>query len=686
MDKKNYDFSGWATKHGIRCSDGRTIMKGAFADCDGTTVPLVWNHKHSEVDSVLGHALLENRDEGVYAYCSFNDTENGKDAKELVRHGDIGSLSIYANHLKESAGKAVVHGIIREVSLVLAGANPGAYIDSVIVHADGGSEEDNEQGIIYTTSEDASLICHMDGEEEQEQEQEQEEEAEEPMTVEELLASIEGMPEDEAIEVLRKAVADYQSRKNLQHGDDEAPNTAEDDAFEAIINYLSEHDKGGEVQHADTEEEGEEADDEGETIQDVFNTLSEKQKNAVYIMLAAATDGGSEEDSSMKHNVFDSETNTEKFLSHADQEQIISMAKTSNIGSLRNALSIYMDSDELNHTDLGINDISQLFPDYKDVNGFTPELLTDDQGWITHVLSKVHKSPISRIRTRQADVRDISELRAKGYTKQLEKTYRGNISLIYRTTDPQTIYVKSKLDRDDIIDIVDFDVVQYMYNIDKMNLNEEIATAIMLGDGRAEGADGKISEEHIRPIWLDDELYTIHADVDFETMADTLQGTDTEKHFGENYIYAEAVVQTLLYTREQYKGSSNPDLFMTPHLLNVMLLARDLNGRRIYTSVADLKAALNVGNIITAEQFDNKTREVTKGGVTKTKKLLALMCNLSDYHVGSTKGGQITHFTDFDIDFNQEKSLLETRISGANVRVKSAIALEEDVTSEDDDT
>lgn len=285
---------------------------------------------------------------------------------------------------------------------------------------------------------------------------------------------------------------------------------------------------------------------------------------------------------------------------------------------------------------------------------------------------------ISRIRTRQADLRNIEALRAKGYKKGTQKGYVGNIQLLHRTTDPQTVYVKSKLDRDDIIDIQDFDVVQYLYGIDRMNLNEELATAIMTGDGREVGADGKIAEDKIRPIWLDDELYTIHADVDIAGMKSTLQGTNTSANFGENYIYAEAVIQSLLYAREKYKGSGTPDFYCTPHLVNVMLLARDLNGRRIYDKVSDLAAALNVGQIITAEQFEGKTRTTTD---SKTKKLLGLMVNLADYSLGATKGGEITHFTDFDIDFNQEKSLLETRCSGANTRVMSAIALEEDVTA-----
>lgn len=602
---KNYDFSGWATRNNVRCSDGRTIMKDAFAECDGLKVPLVWGHRHDEPATVLGHALLENRNEGVYTYGYFNDTDSGRNAKALVEHGDISALSIYANQLREQ-GKNVIHGLIREVSLVLAGANPGAMIDSTIIHSDGSIEEDREQGVFYTgESIDASFV-HADDEEDVE---------------------------------------------------DKADN------------------------------------DSDETVGDVLDTMTDKQKLVMYAILEEAIEKKTnktnshegEEEETMKHNVFDTETNNQgTTLCHADQERILATAKSSGVGSWKAALELYSDEtgNDLAHAslaraDLGFNSISTLFPEYKDVRPGAPELLTDDQGWVAKVLKKVHKSPISRIRTRQTDMRDISGLRAAGYQKGKQKGFRGNLSLLSRTTDPQTIYVKSKLDRDDIVDIVDFDVVQYMYNIDRMNLNEELATAILIGDGRADGADGKIDPTKIRPVWTDDELYTLHTDVDFDTMKASLQGTNTSASFGENYIYAEAIIQTLLYSREKYKGSAAPDFWCTPHLVNVMLLARDMNGRRIYDNVNELKAALNVGEIITVEQFEGQTRTTSDG---KKKRLLGLMCNLADYSLGATKGGEITHFTDFDINFNQQVSLLETRVSGANTRVLSAIALEEDVT------
>lgn len=633
-----YDFSGWATRNNLRCSDGRVIMRDAFKDCDGKTVPLVWNHRHDEPATVLGHALLENRKDGVYAYCSFNETESGKNASELVKHGDVSALSIYANQLQEQ-GKNVIHGLIREVSLVLAGANPGAFIDSVIVHSDGSLEEDREQGIVYTG--ESIYLAHAAKDDDEDEEDETEDEDEDETSDSE---------EDETDE------------------DDEE--TADEDKKPKGKKKLAHADGGG------------------ETVQQIYDTLTDKQKDAVSILFAAVFDSQTkndsdedeeEDESNMKHNVFDNETNQEQVLCHADQERILTSAKSSGVGSLKAALEMYVDESGTNlaHADLGFDSISTLFPEYKDVRPGAPELLTDDQGWIAKVLSKVHKSPISRIRTRQADMRDITALRAKGYQKGNQKGFRGNLSLISRTTDPQTIYVKSKLDRDDIIDITDFDVVQYMYNIDRMNLNEELAMAIMVGDGRTDGAEGKIDPSKIRPVWTDDELYTIHTDVDIEGMKTSLQGTNSAANFGENYIYAEAVIQSLLYAREKYKGSGQPDFYCTPHLVNVMLLARDLNGRRIYDNVNELKAALNVREIITAEQFEGLTRTTSDG---KTKQLLGLMYNLADYSLGATKGGEITHFTDFDINFNQQVSLLETRVSGANTRVLSAIALETDVT------
>ena len=611
-----YDFGGWATRNDLQCADGRVIKKDAFKGQNGQTVPLVWMHNHADPANVLGLAHLENRDEGVYAFCEFNDTESGKTARELVKHGDVQSLSIFANQLKQ-AGHDVVHGIIREVSLVLAGANPGAFIDDVVMHGDG------ETGIVIGYNE---MIMGR-----------------------------------------------------LEHSADELDKKKEEEKIEPN----------------DKSDNGEKKDDKVETIEDIFKSMNEKQQTAVFAMMAEFVDkenpkkeddeskGG---DDNMKHNVFDTDKRDDKsFLSHADQEEILKLAKTSQVGTFQSALEIYANENALQHDALasgfaqtGDGNVTLLFPEYKDVRPGAPELITNDQGWITTVMNKVHKSPISRIRTRQADIRNIDTLRAKGYKKGKEKAQAGNFKLVRRTTDPQTVYIKDALNRDDIVDITDFDYVSYLYNIDRMMLNEDLANAIMLGDGRDDGDEGKISPDHIRPIWLDDDLYTIHVDLDVAAAKKELQGTNTAANFGENYIIAEAMINTALYARENYKGTGTPDLFITPHMLNQMLLARDINGRRIYSSKAELATALNVGSINTAEQFEGKTRTTSD---SKKKKLVAIIANLADYSLGATKGGEVTHFTQFDIDFNQEKSLLETRCSGALTRVYSAIAIEEDVTT-----
>ena len=629
---EEFDFSGWATKANLKCSDGRTIMKDAFKDNDGKTVPLVWNHQHNDPNEVLGHALLENRDEGVYAYCKFNDTESGKTAKLLVQHGDVNALSIYANKLKQNMSN-VLHGNIREVSLVLAGANPGAFIDSIIAHG----EESEDEAIIFT-GENIEL-CHEDSEKS------------------EILLHADFEKKDSGKEKKEESNSDEENKKNEEKSDEKE-----------------------------------------KTVQDIIDSMTEEQQNVMYALVGMAKEdaynekenGGKEE---MKHNVFDkTEEKNGGVLCHADQEAIINLAKSSNVGSFQAALGIYAEENALQHEDVAVssgfnqtNDlngysVSTLFPDYKEVRPGAPELITNDQGWISVVMSKVHKSPISRIRTSQVDIRNIEELKAKGYVKGKKKGITGNFNLIRRTTDPQTVYVKSALHRDDIIDITDFDYVQYLYNIDRMQLNEELATAIMLGDGRLSGAEGKIEEDKIRPIWTDDDLYTLHYDLDIAAAKKELQGTGTGVSFGDNYIYAEALINTVLYAREKYKGTGTPDFYCTPHMLNVMLLARDMNGRRIYSTKAELAAALNVGGIYTAEQFEGKTRTTTD---SKKKKLLGLIVNLADYSLGATKGGEITHFTQFDIDFNQQKSLLETRCSGALTRVYSAIAIEEPVATEE---
>lgn len=605
--ESTYDFAGWATRNNLMCSDGRTIMKDAFKDNDGQKVPLVWNHDHNRPFNVLGHALLQNRDDGVYAYCKFNDTESGQAAKQLVEHGDVCSLSIYANKLKQQGGK-VFHGAIREVSLVLAGANPGAFIDSIMKHG----EESDEEAVIFT---------------------------------------------GEDIELTHADTTDI-SDSSLDSTDD-----------------------SDEINHADDTNNKEEKSmpNNEKTVQDVVDSMSEEQKNVMYALIGQALEdagAGDEEDDDMKHNVFDNdEMYEDEYLTHSDQEGILAVANK--VGSFQDALEIYADENNLQHDAIASGfaqeNISTLFPEYHDVRSGAPELVTTDQGWISTVMNKVHKSPFSRIRTGQVDIRKIDELRAKGYDKGKFKTLSGNYKLARRTTDPQTVYVKSALHRDDIIDITDFDTVQYQYNIDKMMLNEELATAILLGDGRDEGSEDKIDPSKIRPIWTDDDLYTIHAKLDLEKAKAELQGTGTGTSFGENYITAEAMVNTVLYAREKYKGSGTPDMFITPHMLNVMLLARDMNGRRIYSSKAELATALNVGAIHTVEQFEGKKRT---DGHSKTQELIAMIVNLADYSLGATKGGQVSHFTQFDIDFNQQKSLLETRCSGALTRLWSAIVIE----------
>ena len=613
----DYDFCGWATKNDLKCSDGRTIRRDAFKDNDGGRVPLVWNHQHNDANNVLGHADLKNRTEGVYAYCKFNDTESGETAKKLVQHGDVVALSIYANQLKQQGGN-VLHGTIREVSLVLAGANPGAYIEDVIRHGETSDDEMN----LFLGEEDTQLL-HGD--------------------------EMPPIEEDEP----------------LSHADDKKEDTD-------VAN-----DKKDETK---TDNSGDD-----KTVQDVIDSMTDDQKTVMYALVGQALEQGAESDDTddseggndnMKHNVFETdEQNADAVLTHADEEGIIALAKNRSVGTFQNALKMFAEENEdsLSH---GIDDIETLFPEYHDVRPGAPELITRDLTWVDSVIAGVHKSPYTRIRTRQADARG-TDLRAFGYQKGKYKKYPGNIKLLKRTTDPQTVYVRDALHRDDIIDITDFDVVDYQYRIMRQNLNEELAMAIMIGDGREEGDELKIQEDKIRPIWTDDDLYTIHQDVDLEGMKASLQGTNTSANFGENYIYAEAIIQAALYSRENYKGSGSLKFYYTPHLLNVMLLARDLNGRRIYSSVNDLAAALNVTAIETAEQFEGKTR--TAAG-SKKKKLLGLFVNLGDYSLGCAKGGEITRFNQFDIDFNQEKYLLETRVSGALTRVYSAIALEEDVT------
>lgn len=638
---EKFDFSGWATKNDIPCSDGRTIRKGAFKHSDGQTVPLVWNHKHDDAMNVLGHALLENRDDGIYAYGKFNDTEQGRNAKLLVEHGDVVALSIYANQLKQQGGN-VLHGAIREVSLVLAGANPEALIDSVIKHG----EESEEEAVIYT----GESIC--------------------------LAHSV-----SDDVEVSEEVT----SEKDEKNDDDPAATTADDEQLEH-----SDDKKSDDEEKSDNEEKTKSDDETLSDAQEIIDSMNEKQKTLFYGMVGAAYNANVDEDNKggnedMKHNVFDQEeVKRDKVLSHADEMAILELAKKSSVGTFQEALKVYVENSEsLAHgLDLGDTEtLEELLPDYKLQNPGAPEILGPDQSWVMAVINKIHKSPYSRVRTRYADARakEIRDkLKAKAYKKGEEKKLTDHIKLLGRSFDPQTVYIKDEINRDDVVDIVDFNIVAYHKNMMKGNLYETLATAVLIGDGREDIDEDKIKENHIRSIWHDDELYTKHATVDIEAMRKELQGTDTNAHFGENYIYAEAIIQQTLYSREGFKGSGRPDFYCDPHLVNVMLLARDFNGRRIYASKAELAQALNVGAIHEIEQLADKTREDENGN---TKKLLGLFVNLADYQFGSTKGGEVTSFEQFDIDFNKHKYLMEARLSGALTKPNSAIALEELVAS-----
>lgn len=604
MDE-NFDFEGWGTRFNVQCSDGRVITPEAFKHNDGKKVSLIWNHRHDSPEFIVGHAYLYHRAEGMWAKGKFNDTPLGQRCKELLQSGDIESLSICANQLKQQ-GRNVMHGDIKELSLVIAGANPEAFIENVISHG----EEVEDEAIIYLGSE--PTICHADPKMNNEEPQKEE------------------------------------------------------------VNM-------------DEKKDGQE-----KTIQDVIDSMTEEQRNVMYAVVAMALDDDSDEtdtpddkeDKTMKHNAFDNEETVtdDTVLTHADQTAILELAKSSRCGSLQEAIRMYCDeNEELAHSfEAGVDGIEMLFPEFKDVKPGAPELITRDQTWVGAVMRKVHKSPIARVRTRQADITAESN-RAQGYQKGAKKKDSGIIKLLKRTTDPQTIYVKDHLDRDDILDIEDFDVVNYQYGVMRITLDEELAMAMMVGDGREDEDPDKISEEHVRSILNDSDPYVIHRDVDFEAAKTELQGTNTAANFGSDYIFTEAFIKAALTAREKYKGSGNPDMYIEPHSLNRMLLAKDMNGRRIYDTVSDVAKALNVGTIFTAEQFAEKTR-LDKS--QKTHKLLAIFVNMDDYTLGAVKGGQITKFQQFDINYNKELMLLETRVSGGLTRVRSAIVLEELVNGE----
>ena len=579
MGKKVYDFSGWATRCNVKCSDGRTIMKDAFVDNDKTTVPLVWQHNHTDADNVLGHALLENRAEGVYAYCSLNNTPEGKRAKELVEHGDICSLSIYANQLKQTGGN-VIHGLIREVSLVLAGANPGARIMDVnIAHGD------NADGDAYIFNASETLDIGTE-------------------------------------------VEDIEHSDNNKEGEN-MPNKEEQKEIK--------------VEHAD------EGNDE-ETIQDVFDTLSEKQKKVVYAMIGMALEdkenGNAQEDKEVKHNAFDAsnEADNQTELMHSEVLAAIEDAKKT--GSMKEAF--------ISH---GITNVENLFPEVQAVNK-TPELIARDTSWVSVVMGGVKHSPFSRVKSTAANI-TADEARARGYIKGKQKISEV-ITALKRTTLPTTVYKLQKMDRDDVIDITDFDVIAWLKQEMRGMLDEELARAFLIGDGRDGSDDSKINEQNIRPILGDNATYTV---------ARTLTRTSGET----NSDFAKDFIKDVIKSRKEYKGSGNPILFTTEDLLTEMLLIEDKIGHRIYKTEAELATALRVSKIVTVPVFEGHKREV--GG--NNYALMGILVNLADYNVGADKGGAVTMFDDFDIDYNKYEYLIETRCSGALVKPYSAVTFEE---------
>ena len=574
---ENYDFSGWATKNDLKCSDGRIIRKDAFKHNDGQTVPLVWNHDHTDPYRIVGHALLENRKDGVYAYCSLNDTDLGKTAKTYVTHGDITQLSIYANQLKQQ-GPNVMHGAIREVSLVMAGANPGAYIENVMCHG----EESDEEAYIFT-GEDFELF----------------------------------------------------------HSDEKQENKKTDDA-----------EKPSEEKKEDKSVDGKE-----KTVQDVFDEMTEEQKNVVYAMIGMALEEegvGDENDEEgdgedMKHNLFDTneKQENENVLSHDAMQTILGDAKR--YGSLKDSFLAHAG-------DYGIDNIEYLFPEAKSLNN-PPEFIKREMGWVQKVMNGTHHTPFSRIKSVFANITE-DEARAKGYMKgNLKK--EEVFSLLKRTTTPTTIYKKQKLDRDDVIDITDFDVVAWLKSEMRMMLDEEIARAVLIGDGRLASSDDKIKEDCIRPIATDAELYTIRSAVSVAKDA-----TDDDK--------AKAFIRAAIKSRKNYKGSGEPTLYTTEDMVTNCLLLEDKMGHLMYDSVAKLANVMRVKEIVTVPVMEG-----AKG--PNNKDLMGLIVNLADYNIGADKGGAVNMFDDFDIDYNQQKYLIETRCSGALTKPYSAIALELDV-------
>lgn len=619
---KKWDFSGWATRSGRRCSDGRTIRKNAFADCDGMTVPLVWSHKHDEPSKVLGHALLEARDGDMYAYCSFNETENGLEAKELVRHGDITQLSIYANNLTQSAKTPpcdVYHGVIREVSLVLAGANPGALIDNIMMH---GEIVEDEAEIFH--GEDGGLVLYH--------------------------AEDEGDDDEETVADILNTLSDKQKA-----------------AVGVLIDELK-HADDSETEEPDDEDD---EDDDDEDIDDDTEDSSDEEDDET-------NDDSEEEEKTMKHNVFDTYENDAPVLSHDDMQTIFRDAKR--LGSLKAAVEEHLEDGVLahavyNHDDdgnpttvqtYGMADIRYLFPEAKNLNT-PPEFIKRDNGWVAKVINGTHHTPFSRVKSTFADI-TMEEARAKGYTKG-KKKMEEVFALLKRTTDPQTIYKKQKLDRDDIIDITDFDVVAWVKGEMRVMLDEELARAILIGDGRPASSDDKIKEQHIRPIFNDDDLFTVKVPVAYDS---------TAPNQGE--VKAKALLDAMIRSRKLYKGSGNPIFFTTEDWLTEVLLLEDGIGHKLYKTEAEVATAMRVSSIVTVEPMEGQQIPITDSqtGTTTNKDFIGVYANLKDYNIGTNRGGQTTFFDDFDIDYNQQKYLLETRLSGALIKPYSAVSFYEE--------
>ena len=633
---KKFDISGWATKADMLCSDGVIIKKGAFKDCDGVTVPLVWNHQHNSPNEVLGHALLENRDDGVYAYCTFNDTDAGQTAKLLVQHGDVNRFSIYANKIKRR-GSDVIHGVIRELSLVLAGANPGAVIDTVMMHG----EDSYEEGYISSGEyiENVENLFHSDdtatkGDKEMADNSKKQGNQSEDETIKDVFDTLSDK-QKQAVYAMIGQILEENGIDPDDDDDDENVKHSEDDPEE-----------GG--------KSGKE-----KTISDVFNSMTDEQKNVVYAMIgqaledAGVTDDEDEEDeggnNNMKHNVFD---NSDYMAGDADDREVLSQSEFKEImgearrnGSLKDAF--------IQH---GITNVDYMFPDAQTVDN-EPGFIKRNDDWVAKVMNKVHHTPFSRVKSVFANI-TADEARAKGYVKGKKKVDEV-FPLLKRVTTPVTVYKKQTLDRDDVIDIVDMDVVAWLKKEMRMMLDEELARAILVGDGRNQSSSDKINEQNIRPIWTDDDVYTVKAAVPI-----TKETTGPEK--------AKAFIKAAIRSRKEYKGSGNPDMFIDEDILTECLLLEDNNGRVIYDTIEKLATALRVQELIPVPVMENMKRE--KGANTHI--LGGIYVNLNDYNVGADKGGAVNMFDDFDIDYNQQKYLIETRCSGAMVTPYGAVAIE----------